>query len=58
MTQSMDMIAMGVRGYGVVKTLFMGSTTDRVVRRSPCPVFTAGVRHPGQPGVENRRPEP
>ena len=47
MTQYMDMIVMGVRGYGVVKTLFMGSTTDRVVRRSPCPVLTAGVRHPG-----------
>nr|MCU0562931.1 universal stress protein [Desulfobacterales bacterium] len=47
MTQNMDMIVMGVRGYGVVKTLFMGSTTDRVVRRSPCPVFTAGVRPQG-----------
>lgn len=44
MTQEMDMIVMGTRGYGAVKTLFMGSTTDRVVRRSPCPVFTAGVR--------------
>jgi nucleotide-binding universal stress UspA family protein len=44
MTQEMDMVVMGTRGYGAVKTLFMGSTTDRVVRRSPCPVFTAGVR--------------
>jgi nucleotide-binding universal stress UspA family protein len=46
MTQNMDMIVMGVRGYGMVRTLFMGSTTDRVVRRSPCPVLTAGARHP------------
>ena len=45
MTQNMDMIVMGTRGYGAVKTLFMGSTTDRVVRRSPCPVFSAGIRH-------------
>jgi nucleotide-binding universal stress UspA family protein len=47
MTQNMDMIVMGTRGYGAVKTLFMGSTTDRVVRRSPCPVLSAGARHPG-----------
>jgi nucleotide-binding universal stress UspA family protein len=51
MTQNMDMIVMGVRGYGMVKTLFMGSTTDRVVRRSPCPVFTAGVRPQGSHGA-------
>jgi nucleotide-binding universal stress UspA family protein len=40
MTQNMDMIVMGVRGYGLMKSLLMGSTTDRVVRRSPCPVLT------------------
>jgi len=39
-TQNMDMIVMGVRGYGLVKSLLMGSTTDRVVRRSPCPVLS------------------
>jgi len=39
-TQNMDMIVMGVRGYGLMKSLLMGSTTDRVVRRSPCPVLT------------------
>ncbi|MGE5256020.1 MAG: universal stress protein [Hyphomicrobiales bacterium] len=38
--QSMDMVVLGVRGHGLVKSLLMGSTTDRVVRRSPCPVLT------------------
>jgi len=38
--QSMDMVVLGVRGYGLVKSLLMGSTPDRVVRRSPCPVLT------------------
>jgi nucleotide-binding universal stress UspA family protein len=43
MTQGMDMIVVGVRGYGLVKSLLMGSTTDRVVRRSPCPVLTVSA---------------
>jgi nucleotide-binding universal stress UspA family protein len=42
-TQEMDMIVIGVRGHGLVKSLLMGSTTDRVVRRSPCPVLTASA---------------
>lgn len=36
----MDLIALGVRGHGLVETLFVGSTTDRVARRSPCPVLS------------------
>jgi nucleotide-binding universal stress UspA family protein len=43
MTQSMDMIVVGVRGHGLVKSLLMGSTTDRVVRRAPCPVLTVSA---------------
>jgi nucleotide-binding universal stress UspA family protein len=42
--QSMDMIVLGVRGYGLVKSLLMGSTTDRVVRRSPCPVLAVSAQ--------------
>ncbi|MGD8295180.1 MAG: universal stress protein [Desulfobacterales bacterium] len=38
-----DMIVLGVRGQGLVKTLFLGSTTDRVVRRSPCPVLSVSL---------------
>jgi len=36
----MDLIVLGVRGHGLVETLFVGSTTDRVVRQAPCPVFS------------------
>lgn len=41
-----DMIAMGVRGQGLVEKLFVGSTTSRVIRRAVCPVLSvsAGVQ--------------
>ncbi len=35
-----DLIILGVRGHGRVETLFVGSTTDRVVRGAPCPVLS------------------
>jgi nucleotide-binding universal stress UspA family protein len=35
-----DLIALGVRGHGLVETLFLGSTTDRVARQAPCPVLS------------------
>jgi len=38
--RKMDMIVLGVRGYGLVRSILMGSTTDRVVRRAPCPVLS------------------
>jgi len=38
--QGIDLIVLGVRGHSLVETLFVGSTTDRVVRRSPCPVLS------------------
>ena len=39
-----DMIVLGVRGHGLVKTLFLGSTTDRVMRKSPCPVLSVSSK--------------
>jgi nucleotide-binding universal stress UspA family protein len=42
--QSIDMVVLGVRGHGLVKSLLMGSTPDRVVRRSPCPVLTVSTQ--------------
>ena len=43
-SKNIDMIVLGVRGHGLVKTLFLGSTTDRVVRRSPCPVLSVSLK--------------
>ncbi|MFO7839844.1 MAG: universal stress protein [Desulfosalsimonadaceae bacterium] len=36
----MDMIALGIRGHGMVEELLVGSTTDRVIRQAPCPVLS------------------
>ena len=47
-SNDIDMIVMGIRGHGLVKTLFLGSTTDRVVRRSPCPVLSVGSMVSGE----------
>lgn len=35
-----DLIVLGVRGHGLIEMLFVGSTTDRVVRQAPCPVLS------------------
>jgi nucleotide-binding universal stress UspA family protein len=41
---SMDMIVLGMRGYGLVKSLLLGSTTDRVIRDTPCPVLVVSKK--------------
>lgn len=43
----MDMIVLGTRGHGLVKSLLIGSTTDRVVRRAPCPVLSVSRKVQG-----------
>src|SRR6056297_607661 len=35
-----DMVSLGIRGHGMVEELLVGSTTDRVIRQSPCPVLS------------------
>jgi nucleotide-binding universal stress UspA family protein len=35
----LDLIVLGTRGTGIIETLFVGSTTDRVVRRAECPLL-------------------
>jgi len=43
-TRDIDIIVLGVRGHGLVKTLFLGSTTDRVIRNSSCPVLSVSSK--------------
>jgi len=46
-----DMIVLGTHGKGMLDQALFGSTTERVVRRSPCPVLT--VRMAGHEFVDN-----
>jgi nucleotide-binding universal stress UspA family protein len=34
-----DLVVMATHGHGFISHAILGSTTERVVRRSPCPVF-------------------
>ncbi len=38
-----DMIVLGTHGKGMLDQALFGSTTERVVRRAPCPVLTVRV---------------
>lgn len=38
--ESVDMIVLGAHGKGVLDKALFGSTTERVVRKAPCPVLT------------------
>ncbi len=44
---NIDMIVLGTRGHGLVKSLLIGSTTDRVVRNAPCPVLSVSQKVQG-----------
>ncbi len=44
---NIDMIVLGTRGHGLVKSLLVGSTTDRVVRNAPCPVLSVSQKVQG-----------
>ena len=37
---AVDMIVLGTHGKGMLDQALFGSTTERVVRRAPCPVLT------------------
>jgi nucleotide-binding universal stress UspA family protein len=37
---AVDLIVLGTRGHGVIDTMLIGSTTDRVIRHAACPVFS------------------
>jgi nucleotide-binding universal stress UspA family protein len=38
--QDVDLLVLGVRGHGLMESLFVGSTTERVVRKAPCAVLS------------------
>jgi len=40
---AIDMIVLGTHGRGVLDHALFGSTTERVVRKAPCPVLTCRV---------------
>jgi nucleotide-binding universal stress UspA family protein len=40
--EGVDMIVLGTHGKGVLDKALFGSTTERVVRKAPCPVLTVG----------------
>lgn len=42
--KKVDLIVMGTHGHSGLAHVLMGSVTDKVVRKAPCPVLT--VRHP------------
>ncbi len=44
---NIDMIVLGTRGHGLVKSLLVGSTTDRVVRNAPCSVLSVSQKVQG-----------
>jgi nucleotide-binding universal stress UspA family protein len=41
---AIDMIIMGTHGRSALRHVLLGSVTEKVVRRAPCPVLT--IRHP------------
>jgi len=38
--QNIDLLVLGVTGHGLVESLFVGSTTERVIRNAPCAVLS------------------
>ena len=42
--EHIDLIVLGTHGHSALASMLLGSVAEKVVRKSPCPVFT--VRHP------------
>ena len=54
---NVDLIILGVRGHSLVEMLFVGSTTDRVVRQAPCPVLTVRPMYQDKSKISKRSGE-
>jgi len=51
--KDIDLIVVGLRGRGLMESLFLGSTTDRIVHNAPCPVLAVSAAAQGIiPGQE------
>ena len=37
---NVDLIVLGIRGHGLVESILVGSTTERVARQAPCAVLS------------------
>ncbi|ACN16421.1 Usp1 [Desulforapulum autotrophicum HRM2] len=44
--KKIDMIVLGIRGHTLWEKLMVGSTTDRIIRQSPCPVLAVRPLNP------------
>lgn len=42
--EEVDIIVLGTHGKGMLDKALFGSTTERVIRRAPCPVLTCRLR--------------
>ncbi|MBN2370690.1 MAG: universal stress protein [Vicinamibacteria bacterium] len=42
--EEIDMIVLGTHGRGIIDHALFGSTTERVVRKAPCPVLTCRLK--------------
>jgi nucleotide-binding universal stress UspA family protein len=42
--ETADIIVLGTHGKGMLDKALFGSTAERVIRRSPCPVLTCGLQ--------------
>ncbi len=41
--EDMDLVVVGNRGHSKISEFFIGTTTERLIRKSPCSVLTVGV---------------
>ncbi|MDY0221106.1 MAG: universal stress protein [Desulfobacterium sp.] len=51
--EKIDMIVLGIRGHTLWEKLMVGSTTDRIIRQSPCPVLAVRQMDKKEDGSDN-----